>query len=262
MNPEQNILQLCYNEIIFSKRAYEQIISSPNSAETLIDQRQDSSAFSYYWTFKESSYLKPNAKKGEAFVRSIYVRLLQWKIARLEYHKMLTLKGCPESEREDDKIAANAALSGYAASDRHTKKSQIVEEFWKDASANEYHWNVFRRWIGTPKPADWRHPDLDLWLTLISPLIDSYQWDSAELQRVVNEKFPAAQGYPYDTAEQIGKHYRQVLGRKIKSAQKGRRTLGDSDKPVADTLPGAVLAIEMPIDNIFSRRHPKANNRK
>ncbi|MDE1169866.1 MAG: hypothetical protein PW734_01445 [Verrucomicrobium sp.] len=156
-----------------------------------------------------------------SFRRWFTVRFYEWAFAANNYLSLLKRKGCPEHDHPDEGMAL-ASRMGWLAANYAMRSDPRIWEFIQNATPKQY--KVFRSKALDPQPARWAHPELDAWLTLIAPIIEEYNWNCDQLQRVAAEKFDKT-GYPYDRAEDMGIHCRKILRLQLVAAPRGRKNL-------------------------------------
>ncbi len=200
------------------KEDYERVMHRPPGTSITVDMFAECQAFAYCWATNELLQLNDGREipvrelAADAYAaRWLYVRLLKWALARLSWHFYQTKKDCPDWAHDDPGMAA-AATAGWLQSKQSTLNDPKAVEFTRNiARVAPNEWRMFKKWRDKPEAPRWRHRKADSWLMLIWPLVAEHGWTYRDVLEVMKRKFPAATGYPLESAEDLAKHCREQL---------------------------------------------------
>jgi hypothetical protein len=191
---------------------------------------EESKAFAFFWAHREALALGKDAalawSDDPELAAELSFRLLQWRAARLEWHLLLMRKECPAAfDDQTTQRSRDAAWLGVILGDKTEKTTdRLIELIKRRSELSEREWRVFTKTARENKPAGWRHPDLDTFLTLIWPIVERFNWTYRDVLDAVQRKFPGQHGYPFDALDKshpdIAKHCR---GLGLRTANKPRR---------------------------------------
>jgi hypothetical protein len=124
-------------------------------------------AFGYYWAHKEAIALGKDITLAPDFdpdlACELYRRMLQWRLARIDWRLFVNRKLCPAAfDEQQTQRWRDAAEFGLILGDQSHEGTDRLVQFIKrrgDLSQREY--RMFLKTAFDNKPADWRHPELD-----------------------------------------------------------------------------------------------------
>jgi hypothetical protein len=173
----------------------------------------ESKAFSFYWTVKEAGALGNDPKlalSDPVLAAELFLRLMQWRAARLEWWLLLMRKENPAAfDDQATQRSRDAAELGARLGDKTEKTTDRLIDFIKRRNElSEHEWGTFTKTAFQNKPADWRHPELDTFLMLMWPIVSRFNWTYRDVLEAVQRKFRGQHGYPFDSTTQLIKQCR------------------------------------------------------
>jgi hypothetical protein len=168
-------------------------------------------------------------------VRNDLLRLCDWIESRLHYGTHRLWYGAPDCFSDDPE---KVHLANIGIAQRHLAKfPERDRKRWEGIhgraaakhEADMKAWGIVGKVQHDPEPRTWTHPDVDLRIIGLWPLVLRYNWTYPDLLKVLEELLPLPKAtterrYPLDSTESLKVHCRSICG--LTKPGKGRSAAG------------------------------------
>jgi hypothetical protein len=220
------------------------------------DAVEGSKAFAFIWTHREANALGKDPRfaiiDDPTLAAELSLRLTQWRKGFLEWYLLVMRKENPGAFDETvTQRSREAAELGAILGDKSERTTDRLIDFIKRRNElSEREHRVFLESALDNKPAKWRHPELDTFLTLMWPIVERFKWTYRDVLDAVRKKFPGEQDYPFNDLDEnhpdnIKKH---CHGLGLRTVSKARRQHARGKAPLLD------LALEISTETDLLRR--------
>jgi hypothetical protein len=220
---KENVVYLDCQEYAEAAAEYQQAFERVRQrANSITDEPK---AFGYYWAHKEAIALGNDITLAPVsdpdLAHELYRRMLQWRLARIDWHLFVNRKVCPAAfDEQQTKRWRDAAQFGLILGDHsHEVTDQLVHFIKQRGDLSQREYRMFLKTALENKPADWRHPELDTYLMLAWPIVSRFNWTYGDVLDALQKKFPGQKGYPFDATHNLIKH---CAGLGLRTANKPR----------------------------------------
>lgn len=184
----------------------------------LIHPFEEAKQWAIAQTYTEAKELGLDVKKSAKdpeIAAALILRYSAWLHARLQWYIYAGGRWLPGWRAPINKMYDEAVVAGKLLHDPATADDPRVTKFIRNAQKHKPEvWARFLREAAEPKWIKSKHPELDEWLILIWPLVDSQGWTCTEVLNIAEKKFPALAGkYPLSSSEDLGKHIRKSVNK-------------------------------------------------
>src|SRR5206468_6926592 len=155
-----------------------------------------------------------------ALAYELYRRMLQWRLARIDWHLFVHRKVCPAAfDEQQTQRWRDAAQAGLILGNQSEDTEQLLQFIKQRGDLSQREYRIFLKTGFENKAADWRHPELDTFLMLAWPIVSRFNWTYSDVLDALPKKFPGQKGYPFDATHNLIKH---CVGLGLRTANKPR----------------------------------------
>lgn len=247
---KQKVVYLSCEKYVATATDYRQAFETLVAQKTTSDEPK---AFGYYWAHKEAIALGKDirlaAHSDPDLARELYRRMLQWRLARIDWHLLISKKQCPEAWNEQQTQRwRDAAQCGLILGDQSADTESLIQFIKQRGNLSQREYRMFLKAAYDNPRAKWRHPELDTFLMLIWPIVTRFSWTHGDVYEAAKKKFPDQSKYPFDAPHQLTKHCTKTLGLHTMNKPRTARPHPKGKPPLMQ------LALEMSTDAWLLRR--------